>query len=437
MVMDIASYVKSMVKTDAVNIDNFVFRLHYRVTVAILISASLVGVAKQYFGDPINCQTSSGVESRVLDDYCWIHSTFHIRSEFQGYVGCLVDPELIQDKHVYSGGRNLYYSHDSPTHVSHVSQQVNVGHETLTTRTPDTSFYQWVPFVLVLQAALFYIPRRIWKNSEGGLMATFGKTGVDSLLNRRDQEPEDSGVVEDGVRKQSMYFINTLHHNSGYYLTFVFCEFLNMLIIIGNIYLTDFFLEGRFMKYGTQVISYLSHDSMSRLDKPNPLCTVFPTVTSCTFHSVGTGAGEQKFNSLCILSLNIVNEKVYLILWFWFFSLLLLSGLQLLARLATMAIPPLRLGLIIFKSRSYKSHETAALRNVLQHCKCSDWFVLQQMFSNCHHYNSRQIINYLNKYFSSQSRFKTRSYPKFSDENSKKRKEFYDQEEDIYARPPV
>lgn len=131
---------------------------------------TISGVAKQYFGDPINCQTSSGVESRVLDDYCWIHSTFHIRSEFQvrrftnktrrnceippflqGYVGCLVDPELIQDKHVYSGGRNLYYSHDSPTHVSHVSQQVNVGHETLTTRTPDTSFYQWVPFVLVLQ----------------------------------------------------------------------------------------------------------------------------------------------------------------------------------------------------------------------------------------------------------------------------------------------
>ena len=84
-----------------------------------------------------------------------------------------------------------------------------------------------------------------------------------------------------------------------------------------------------------------------------------------------------------------------------------------------------------------KKNKVCLLRNVLQHCKCSDWFVLQQMFSNCHHYNSRQIINYLNKYFSSQSRFKTRSYPKFSDENSKKRKEFYDQEEDIYARPPV
>ena len=48
MVMDIASYVKSMVKTDSVNIDNFVFRLHYRVTVAILISASLVGKYVEY-----------------------------------------------------------------------------------------------------------------------------------------------------------------------------------------------------------------------------------------------------------------------------------------------------------------------------------------------------------------------------------------------------
>ena len=74
----------------------------------------------------------------------------------QGYVGCLVDPELIQDKLAYSGGRNLYYSHDSPTHVSHVSSQVNVGHEALTTRTPDTSFYQWVPFVLVLQVCFLY-----------------------------------------------------------------------------------------------------------------------------------------------------------------------------------------------------------------------------------------------------------------------------------------
>ena len=44
--MDIASYIKSMVKTDAITIDNFVFRLHYRITVGLLLAASIIGVAK-------------------------------------------------------------------------------------------------------------------------------------------------------------------------------------------------------------------------------------------------------------------------------------------------------------------------------------------------------------------------------------------------------
>merc|ERR1719242_2494443 len=133
-----------------------------------------------------------------------------------------------------------------------------------------------------------------------------------------------------------------------------------MFIIVANIYLTDFFLEGRFMKYGTQVINYLSHDRVSRLDKPNPLCTVFPTVTSCTFHSVGTGAGEQKFNSLCILSLNIVNEKVFLFLWFWFFGLTILTATHLLFRLTCITIPPLRSMLLLGRARAF-SHSDLAM----------------------------------------------------------------------------
>ena len=31
-------------------------------------------------------------------------------------------------------------------------------------------YYQWVVFVLFLQAAMFHLPRIIWKHSEGGLM---------------------------------------------------------------------------------------------------------------------------------------------------------------------------------------------------------------------------------------------------------------------------
>ena len=72
---------------------------------------------------------------------------------YQGHVGCLVDTELVQDKHVHTGVRSLYYSHDTSPHVS---PQMNTAHETLTSRTPDTSFYQWVPFVLIFQVLKNY-----------------------------------------------------------------------------------------------------------------------------------------------------------------------------------------------------------------------------------------------------------------------------------------
>ena len=54
MVMDIASYVKSMLKTDSVSIDNLVFRLHYRVTVAILPASSFIGRTGLAAGLPSN-----------------------------------------------------------------------------------------------------------------------------------------------------------------------------------------------------------------------------------------------------------------------------------------------------------------------------------------------------------------------------------------------
>ena len=59
----------------------------------------------------------------------------------QGNVGCLVDPELMMDKQSITGG-GFYFDNSSPR--SGLAQPGN-------TATPDTSFYQWVPFVLVLQ----------------------------------------------------------------------------------------------------------------------------------------------------------------------------------------------------------------------------------------------------------------------------------------------
>ena len=48
------------------------------------------------------------------------------------------------------------------------------------------------------------------------------------------------------------------------------------------------------------------------------MCSVFPTVTSCNIPNVGAGGGEQMHNGLCVLTQNIINEKIYLVLWWWY-----------------------------------------------------------------------------------------------------------------------
>ena len=49
------SQVRGFLKLDAVWIDNNVFRLHYKATVLVFVTASLLVTSRQYIGDPIDC----------------------------------------------------------------------------------------------------------------------------------------------------------------------------------------------------------------------------------------------------------------------------------------------------------------------------------------------------------------------------------------------
>ena len=52
-------------------IDNSTFRLHYQITFVILVAASILVNAKQFFGDPIKCITDNDKVKAVFDTYCW------------------------------------------------------------------------------------------------------------------------------------------------------------------------------------------------------------------------------------------------------------------------------------------------------------------------------------------------------------------------------
>ena len=74
---------------------------------------------------------------------------------------------------------------------------------------PDTSYYQWVTFMFCIQAALFYLPYRIWTALEGGVLASFGTEGKTPVMISEDAKYDD-GVVQEQVWPGEIYDLDYL-----------------------------------------------------------------------------------------------------------------------------------------------------------------------------------------------------------------------------------
>merc|ERR1712018_397424 len=92
-----------------------------------------------------------------------------------------------------------------------------------------------------------------------------------------------------------------------------------------------------FAKYGIDVLKYhygeelefiFGQQAKEESSRVDPMCNSFPTMVSCDMNTSGKGGQTEGNNFLCILSQNIINEKIYLVLWFWFVFLMVIGSLQ-------------------------------------------------------------------------------------------------------------
>jgi hypothetical protein len=198
-------------------------------------------------------------------------------------------------------------------------------------------YYQWVVFVLFLQAACFHLPRLIWKHSEGGLMKMLVGDLTDPMMIINKEKRVDR------IKFIKKYFKESMKSHGPYALKFFFCEFLCLLNVIGQMYFTDRVLGYTFMTYGSDVFAMAFGDPEGRSD---PMNMVFPKVTKCTFHKYGPSGTVTRHDGLCILALNIINEKIYVFLWFWFVGVAIMSGLAIVYRMVVILVPSLRVSVI-------------------------------------------------------------------------------------------
>lgn len=166
------------------------------------------------------------------------------------------------------------------------------------------------------------------------------------------------------------YFKEHANQQSFYAYRFFLCEFLNCVIAISQIALTDYFLDGEFMNYGIDVINHNQIDPMAR---------IFPKMTKCTFYKYGPSGSVQKFDGLCILPANILNEKVYLFLWFWFIGVSILLILALVYRLFICCSPKFRLVMLQAKTRLARRRD---IQYIMLRSDCGDWFALYYLSKN-------------------------------------------------------
>ncbi|CAG0899696.1 unnamed protein product [Cyprideis torosa] len=329
-------------RTTSARADTFIFKLHYKFTFAALITCCILTCSYQFIGKPIQCIIQNKIiREATINMYCWISSTFSVPKYWNGPIGTDV---------AYPGLGNQYED-DENAPVYH-------------------AYYQWVPFMLFFQALLFYTPHYIWRVWDGGRMKVIcqGLNSVSMLLKHSDRQKQEKVL--------STHVVNHLHDNNGWAWRFVFCEVLNFINVIWNIRFTDIFLGNQFSKYGAKTLQHMREEYDRRDD---PLTTVFPKVTKCTFHTYGPSGTIQRHDSLCVMALNIINEKIYVFIWFWFIILAIITGLSLLYRIALLVSPGLRYKVL---QRNCRNLGPSRLETITRKCQYGDWFLLHSLGRN-------------------------------------------------------
>lgn len=120
----------------------------------------------------------------------------------------------------------------------------------------------------------------------------------------------------------------------------------------------NWYLEGKFALYGYEVAT-----------KPWPMAfnAVFPKKTKCIYTRYGPSGGNERWDALCVLPLNVLNEKFFLVLWYWIIFMFAVTIVALIYRCLVMCWTDFRTYLLMAQVRSLSKNKTEAIVEQLTH----------------------------------------------------------------------
>lgn len=121
----------------------------------------------------------------------------------------------------------------------------------------------------------------------------------------------------------------------------------------------------------------------------SPMDQYFPKLTKCTLRTYGPSGSLQEKDRLCVLPLNIVNEKIFVILWFWLLILTFLSTMAVLFRIMVFSLRPLRSLMIVGQLRYVKK---STVNRIVRRFGFGDWFILYLLGKNMNPQIYKELI---------------------------------------------
>ena len=266
------------------NDDDFVDRLSRYYSVLIFSIFVLIVSSVQFVGKPISCFTpASFTDAHITyaDFICWISDTYFV--PFDAEIPDGDDLEARQGAHAIR-------------------------------------FYQYVPFILMLQACGFFLPGFFWRNGSSRLGICLQKQ-LDQLNMSRQSLTESPVYRRQLIRNVATRLDQYFRLRRRTFLPRLACLYL----LIKFLYIFNIFIQLICLHYwmnfdfsfDTFFQRLIIHSTTIRHTSVQ-----FPTNVLCDFIVRFLGKNKHRHTVQCVLPINIFNEKIFLFAYLW---LILLS----------------------------------------------------------------------------------------------------------------
>ncbi|CAF0852382.1 unnamed protein product [Adineta ricciae] len=204
------------------------------------------------------------------------------------------------------------------------------------------NYYQWTPFIILLMALFFYLPRLIWRtlSIRAGIdlldiVQTADDTKKLEKFDERDQlvsyvvdtidmYVDDARRQSDAEARQASLLVKlfqlvccmTGKFLGNYFITlYMFIKLWYILNVILQICLLNLFLDTNFLQFGYESIK------LFRYGLNQPESKYFPRETFCDFQvrePLRGGEPLQRITVQCVLTVNLFNQQTFTLLWIWY-----------------------------------------------------------------------------------------------------------------------